>query len=125
MLEKISEAQVKHILIKSASALRNLRDENADLKRQLAERDRHDYAEKIASQAVDRGVIDPTEAADYAEKLASSAQDLKMVEEFVSHAAAGVPLGQTLEKTASDNYDGGDGGTDVLTSFLLTSDFAG
>lgn len=125
MLEKLSEAQVNHILIKSASALRSLRDENAELRRQLASRERRDHAEKIAHTAVDRGIMDPTDAMEYAEKLAHSAEDLEMVEEFVSRAAAGVPLGQTLEKTASDNFEGGEGGTDVLTAFLLNSDIAG
>jgi len=125
MLEKISAAQVNHILIKSAAELRSLRDENIELRRRLADRERHEHAEKIASLAVDRGIMDPTDAADYASGLASGQEDLGMVEDFVSRAAAGVHLGKTLEKTASDNLEGGEGGTDVLTSFLLTSDLAG
>lgn len=125
MLEKISAAQVNTILLKSAAELRTLRDENIQLRRQLADRERYEHAEKIASMAVDRGIMDPTDAADYASQLASGGTDLGMVENFVSKAAAGVPLGQALEKTASDNLSGGEDATDVLTSFLLSSDFAG
>lgn len=125
MLEKISTAQVESILIKSASALRTLRDENLELRRQLAVRDRRDRAEKIAHLAVDRGVMDPTDASEYAEKLASSGENLEMVEDFVGRAAAGIPLGMMHEKTASDHLEGGGEGPDVLTSFLLNSDYAG
>lgn len=123
-MEKISAAQVNTILVKSAGELRRLSSENAELRAQLAQRERRDQAEKIAHMAVDRGVMDPTDATEYAEKLAASSDNLKVVEEFVGRAAAGVPLGKTLEKTASDNYEGG-GGTDVLTAFLLNSDIAG
>jgi len=124
MLEKISAAQVDNILIKSASVIRQQDARIHELEAELARRDRREHAEKIAEVAVDRGIMDEDDAEEYAEKLASSAEDLTMVEEFVGRAAAGVPLGRSLEKVASDS-EGGEGETDVLTAFLLTSDLAG
>lgn len=124
MLEKVSAAQIDNIMIKAASALRGQATRIQELEAEIARRDRRDHAEKIAHTAVDRGIMDVDDASDYAEKLASSAENLTMVEEFVGRAAAGVPLGRTLEKVASES-EGGEGETDVLTAFLLTSDFAG
>ncbi len=124
MLEKISAAQVDHIMIKAASTIRDQSARIRELENELARRDRIEYAEKIASSAVDRGIMAVDEAEDYANDLANSAEDLKMVEDFVSRAAAGVPLGKTLEKTASDSSHG-EAATDVLTSFLLSSEYSG
>ena len=124
MLEKISSTQIDHIMIKAASALRAQGGRIKELEEELARRDRRDHAEKIASSAIERGLMEEDDAAEYAEKLASSSENLTMVEEFVGRAAAGVPLGHSLEKVASES-EGGEGETDVLTAFLLTSDLAG
>ena len=124
MLEKISEAQVNHIMIKAASALRAQQARIGELEQEIARRDRVNHAEKIASAAVTRGIMDEDEADSYANDLANSSENLNMVEDFVSRAAAGVPLGMTLEKTAAD-HGGEGGGSDVLTTFLLSSDIAG
>lgn len=124
MLEKISSTQIDHIMIKAASALRAQDGRIKELEEELARRDRRDHAEKIASSAIERGLMEEDDAAEYAEKLASSSENLTMVEEFVGRAAAGVPLGHSLEKVASES-EGGEGETDVLTAFLLTSDLAG
>jgi hypothetical protein len=43
-----------------------------------------------------------------------------MVENFMSRTVAGVPLVSSLQKTASVS---GASGEDVLTNFLLSSDF--
>ena len=83
------------------------------------------HAEKIAHRAVERGIMDVDEADSYASDLAESSEDLDLVEDFVGRAAAGVPLGKTLEKTAADANGGEDGESDVLTTFLLSSDIAG
>jgi polyhydroxyalkanoate synthesis regulator phasin len=124
MLEKISEAQVNHIMIKAASALRAQQARIGELEQQVASYKRRDHAEKIASTAVNRGIMEEDEAGSYANDLANSSEDLNLVEDFVSRAAAGVPLGKTLEKTAAEH--GGEGGeSDVLTAFLLSSDIAG
>jgi hypothetical protein len=128
MLEKISAAQVDNIMIKAASALRGLKAENDRLRAQLAERDRRDHATKIASSAVDRGIMEEDEAKDYANDLANSGEDLRVVEDFVNRAAAGVPLGQTHEKVASAGEgegQPGDGAEARFNDFLLSSPFAG
>ena len=124
MLEKISAAQVDHIMTKAASTIRAQDARIRELEFELARRDRVDHAEKIASEAVNRGMMDIDEAEAYASDLANSQEDLKMVEDFVSRAAAGVPLGKTLEKVASDSSTGS-GEADVLTSFLLSSEYSG
>ena len=63
---------------------------------------------------------DNEEAEEYAQSLAQGDKDLDMVEEFVNRTAAGVPLSSSLQKTASAS-DSSE--SDVLTNFLLTSDF--
>jgi len=125
MLEKISAAQVDHIMLKAASALRAQDALILELKQKVASYERRDHAVKIAGAAVYRGIMEEDEADTYADDLANSTEDLNMVEDFVSRAAAGVPLGKTLEKSAADHSGGGDGESDVLTSFLLSSDYAG
>jgi len=120
-LLKIGSAEVNATLIKAASALRDLSSENERLRAVIADNDRRDYAEKIASSAVNRGIMDPEEAKDYANSLTESDKDLSIVEEFVNRAAAGVPLGNSLQKVAS--VEGAqDGEADILTSFLLTNE---
>ncbi|MEC8306432.1 MAG: hypothetical protein VXZ72_01035 [Chlamydiota bacterium] len=120
-LLKIGSAEVNATLVKAASALRDLSAENERLRAVIAENDRRDYAEKIASSAVHRGIMDPEEAKDYANSLTESDKDLSIVEEFVNRAAAGVPLGNSLQKVAS--VEGAqDGEADILTSFLLTNE---
>tara|TARA_B100000214_G_scaffold341254_1_gene288255 strand:- start:404 stop:775 length:372 start_codon:yes stop_codon:yes gene_type:complete len=120
-LLKIGSAEVNATLIKAASALRDLSAENERLRAVIADNDRRDHAEKIASSAVNRGIMDPEEAKDYANSLTESDKDLSIVEEFVNRAAAGVPLGNSLQKVAS--VEGAqDGEADILTSFLLTNE---
>jgi hypothetical protein len=123
MLEKISAAQVDHVLLKTAAALRSQEVEITQLKSQLADYERQQHATKIASAAVDRGIVAEDEAAGYASDLANGNDDLNMVENLVSRSAAGVSLGTTLEKAASVHEDAG--GDDVLTTFLLSSEFSG
>jgi len=119
-MEKTSSTEVNATLIKAASALRSQQAEITHLRSELARRDRESRAEKIASQAVDRGIMDAEEATEYAQSLAQGDKDLDMVEEFVNRTAAGVPLSSSLQKTASVS---GSSESDVLTNFLLTSDF--
>jgi cell division septum initiation protein DivIVA len=122
MLEKIAAAQVDEYMAKAASALRTLSTENAQLKTKIAEFERKEQAEKIASIAVDRGVLAEDEATEYAERLISGGEDLKMVEDFVRRSSGGLTLGKTLEKTASAENDVPEGQMDVLTRFLLGFD---
>lgn len=123
MMEKISAAQVNEYLLKCASTIRSQQAQIKDLQADKESRDRRDHAEKIASVAVDRGLLEAEEAAEYAEHLVKGDEDLKMVEDFMGRRAAGVPLGQVKEKTAS--AETGTGELDVLTAFLLSSDQAG
>lgn len=123
-MEKISAAQIDHVMVKAAAELRSLSAENETLRLELASRDRRDHAEKIASVAVDRGIMAEEDAAEYASELSEGSDNLDLVESFVSRRAAGVPLGKSLEKVAHDT-EGGDGAPDVLTTFLLSSDYAG
>lgn len=125
MFEKLSAANVDQVLIKTAGTLRAQDVRIKSLEAQVAGYKRRDHAEKIAHEAVNRGIMESDEADSYASDLANSAEDLNMVEDFIGRAAAGVPLGRTLEKTAGDHSLGGDGESDVLTSFLLSSDYAG
>ena len=126
MITKLGSAEINGLMVKAASMLRDLQAENDGLRGQLATRERRDHAEKIASMAADRGIMDSQEATEYAETLASSDKDLDMVAEFVSRTAAGVPLGDVLQKTASSGETGdGDSAEANFNSFLLTSDFAG
>ena len=78
-LLKIGSAEVNATLVKAASALRDLSAENERLRAVIAENDRRDYAEKIASSAVHRGIMDPEEAKDYANSLTESDKDLSIV----------------------------------------------
>ena len=119
-MEKVAAAQVNQYLIKSAQVIRDLAAENKNLKAELANRDRHDQAEKIASVAVERGLVAEEEADTYAEHLANGGEDLKMIEDFVGRSPVGVPLGTLKEKTASAEHSTGE--QDVLTAFLLGSD---
>jgi hypothetical protein len=123
MLEKLSKDQLNGIFIRSAGTIRSQSARITELEDELSRRDRVNQATKIASMAVERGVMEEDEAGEYAQGLATSAQDLVFVEDFVSRAAVGVPLGNTLEKVASEGEDG-DESSDPLTSFLLTSDYA-
>jgi hypothetical protein len=122
MLEKISAEQVDHLMVKAAHVIRTLEAEVTELRAEKAERARRDHAEKIASSAVERGIMEAEEAADYATSLAESDKDLSMVEDFVDRTAAGIPLGGGLEKEA--HAEGG-GDTDVLTSYLLSNPIPG
>lgn len=124
MLEKLSHVQVNEYMIKAAHALRGQQTKIASLEAKIAEFERKEQAEKIASIAVSRGVLAEDEANEYAERLASGGEDLKMVEDFVGRATNGLPLGRTLEKTASAENGEVPVGDDVLTNFLLNSDFA-
>jgi hypothetical protein len=121
-LLKIGSAEVNATLIKAASALRTLQADNDQLRAQLAMSARRDHAEKIASSAVERGIMDPEEAKDYANSLTDGDKDLTVVEEFVTRTAAGVPLGASLQKEAS--AESGDMDSDILTSFLLTNEIS-
>jgi phosphatidate phosphatase APP1 len=119
-MNKTASAEVNDTLIKAASVLRAQQAELEYLRSQLAQRNREQHAEKIASTAVDRGIMEADEANEYAQSLAEGNENLDMVENFLSRTVAGVPLGSSLQKTASVSGASGD---DVLTSFLLTSDF--
>lgn len=116
---KISSEEVNATLVKAAHALRNQNEEINRLRQEIAVLNRHNYAEKIASQAVERGIMDPTDASDYARSLALGDKDLSIVEDFVTQSTAGIPLGAGLAKTASE-YGSPD--SDPLTAFLLSSD---
>ena len=122
-LLKIGSAEVNATLIKAASTLRSLQADNDRLRADLAASARRDHAEKIAHNAVERGIMDPDEAKDYADSLTEGDKDLSVVEEFVSRTAAGVPLGASLQKVASAEGSA-DGDDDVLTSFLLTNEIS-
>lgn len=119
---KINTSEIDGVMIKAASALRSLQQENERLRNELARRDRQNHATKIASSAVARGIMEEAEADDYAQSLLESGKDLDMVEDFVSKTVSGIPLGSGLAKTASDNLSYGDGSADVLTSYLLSNE---
>ena len=123
MLEKISSAQVNEYLAKAAHTIRTQKAEIERLEGVVATHDRRAHAEKVASLAVERGVLSEDSADEYAEHLATGGEDLKLVEEFVSRSARGLPLGKTQEKLASADDSRG-AGEDVLTEFLLNSDLA-
>jgi|TARA_R100001463_G_scaffold89950_2_gene144695 hypothetical protein len=119
-MNKSASAEVNDTLIKAASALRAQQSEIAYLRETLAQKEREQRAEKIASHAVDRGIMEADEASEYAQGLADGDENLDMVENFISRTVAGVPLSSSLQKSASVS---GASGEDVLTNFLLTSDF--
>ena len=117
---KIGAAEVNQTLMKAASVIRSLKAENDELKVRLAAGERDDHAEKIASIAVERGILAPDEAEEYAKGLSEGDKDLSMVEDLVKRTAAGAPLAESLQKVASEDGQG-EGEPDVLTSFLLNS----
>jgi hypothetical protein len=118
---KIGSAEVNAMMIKAAGILRSQQEKIKELEQDLANRNRASHAEKIASAAVERGIMDPDDAAEYAHTLANGQKDLEMVEEFVSRTTPGVPLVAGLAKTASAETNSG-GEVDVLTSYLLSTD---
>lgn len=121
MLEKIGEAEINGLILGAAASIRALEVENLELRGRLASKDRHEHAEKIASAAVDRGLMDETDGEEYARSLAESDKDLTVVEDLVKRSAKGVPLGHT--KTASAHDEEPSGGDDVLTNYLKTTPF--
>jgi hypothetical protein len=123
-MQKIAAADLNHLLVKSAHVIRTQESTIATLEQQLSDKNRMGHAEKIASIAVDRGIMSEDNASDYANELATSGRDLDMVEDFVSrNNGAGVPLGSELTKTASDNeLASGDTAEGRFANFLLTSD---
>ena len=125
MLEKISSAQVDGMMLKAASALREQKARIEELEGIISKNSRQRHAEKIASVAAARGIVAVEEVENYASELASGSENLLLVEDFVGRAAAGVPLGRKLEKTASDHEGDSGDESDVLTTFLLSSDYAG
>jgi len=122
-MEKISSADVNAYMVKAAATLRGQAQQIVALKTKVASLERKEHAEKIASLAVERGALAVEEAQEYAENLATGAEDLKMVEDFVGRTSRSLSLGKTLEKTASAE-GGGEPGQDVLTTFLLSSEYA-
>ena len=119
MLEKIGEAEINGLLVKSAAAIRELSAENLSLKSQLASRGRQDHAEKIAHVMVERGLMDDSAGKEYAQTLAKGDKDLSVVEDLVQHSVPGLALGHT--KTASAHDEDSTPGEDVLTSFLKST----
>lgn len=121
LITKIAAQDVDALLLKCASAMRAQSEHIRELESQLASRDRRSHAEKIASLAAERGIMGEDEAHEYADTLAGGDKDLAMIEDFVSRTAAGVPLADPLQKTASGYAGGGDTAEDRFTNFLLTS----
>jgi hypothetical protein len=103
MLEKISSADIDGFLVKAAATIRDQEATISELRSDLAGKERHEHAEKIASAAVDRGIMDESEAKEYAESL--------------------VPLGSALTKTASASLDDHGEPVDVLTAFLTNNPY--
>jgi len=125
-LNKLGGAEVNGILKQAAATLRSQQARIAELEAAQASQARLEHAEKIASVAVDKGVLEAEDASEYARSLAGGDKDLDVVEDFVSRTVAGVSLGDALQKTASDGSSGLDGtGEDVLTRFLLNSNVGG
>ena len=127
MITKIAAADLDHLLVKSASIMRAQEAEISSLRAQLAGKDRESHAEKIASIAVERGIMSVDDAESYAKSLAASTRDLSMVEEFVSKSTGpGMNLGEDLHKEASADSDLpiGDTPEGRFASFLLSSDLA-
>jgi hypothetical protein len=127
MLEKLSHQDINDLLIKTASIMRSQNEEIKRLRGELAAKSRREHAEKIAHIAVEKGVIDESDASSYAEKLDRGGKDLETVEEFVAQTVAGLPLGESLQKLAEEQVDGHVDGTspeDKFCNFLLTSDHA-
>ncbi len=124
-MNKIAAADVDFLMTKAANSIRELAAENRSLRAALAEHDRKSHAQKIASLAVNNGIMDDDAAADYAAELVDSDQDLSLVEQFVSRQSQGLPLGHTVEKTASD-FGGATAGSaeDRFLTDLLSSDLA-
>jgi len=114
---KVSSADINRSMQKAASIIRKQQTEINRLTEILTSKNRYDYAEKIASTAVEKGLMAIEQAKDYADSLANSEKDLQIVEDFVSRTSTGVPLSTGIQKIANDN-----GESDVLTSFLLTND---
>tara|TARA_Y100000310_G_C20503728_1_gene725326 strand:- start:383 stop:754 length:372 start_codon:yes stop_codon:yes gene_type:complete len=122
MIQKIAAADLNHLLVKSAHVIRTQGAEIQELKQHLADKNRLDHAEKIASIAVDRGIMSEDNATEYASKLAESDRDLSMVEDFVSrNSGAGLPLGNEMSKTASDDpMADGETAEGRFSNFILT-----
>ena len=115
---KLGSAEINATMLKAATALRSQQTEIARLTAALESNERNLHAEKIASTAVERGIMDPEEATEYARELAGGNKDLDMVADFVNRASGGVPLVAGLQKEASV----GNSEVDVLTSYLLSND---
>ncbi len=120
-MNKLSAAQFNHILIKTAEQLEQQQAYIQHLEQQLAGHARQQHAEKVASMAVDRGIVSPDDEEAYAAKLARGEDDLALVEDFVQRSVSGLPLGADGELSKSASVAGGEGG-DAISSFLLSSD---
>lgn len=123
MKTKIAAEQIDGLMVKAAHTIRTQQARISHLEGQLAGKERHEHAEKIASAAVDKGIMDPTDADEYAQTLAAGDKDLDMVEDFVSQTVVGVSLGESLQKVASVEGADGDTPEDAFVNSLMSSEF--
>jgi hypothetical protein len=100
----LTHEDLNGLLEKSASTIRDLQSQLAEKDAQLARFTRTEQAQKIASSAVERGMVGPDEANDYAAQLVDSGDDLDSLQSAVDMVAPTAPLG-ALKKTASE-HDG-------------------
>ena len=125
-MRKLASQDLDGLLIKSAATIREQNQEIARLRGQLAGHARQAHAEKIASAAVDRGILDADEATSYAEDLANGDRDLGAIEDLVSRSSSGVPLGEMRKVASDDSYSPSDGNSaeDRFLNSLLATDLA-
>jgi hypothetical protein len=97
----LTHEDLNGLLEKSASTIRDLQSQLAEKDAQLARFTRTEQAQKIASSAVERGMVGPN---DYAAQLVDSGDDLDSLQSAVDMVAPTAPLG-ALKKTASE-HDG-------------------
>ena len=112
---------IDQLLAASAAMLRTQQAIIDDLQQEKIAAARRRRADRVANGLVVGGHMDTASAEDYAEIISSSDRDLGVIEDFVSRTGQNIGLGEPLRKVAG--HDVPSNGPDVLTSFLLSSDF--
>ena len=119
---KLSYDEANAVVRRSAGLLRELADENEQLRTELTASRRRDHATKIASDMATRGIIPKEETPAKAEELATGERSLDVLEAALELETV-VPEVGDLKKEAG--VGGGDAESNPVIDFLTESAYGG
>ena len=116
-----SPQQIDDLFEKCAAELRSLGEENRELRKQLALRDREERVTKLASDLAHQGVFEEDGAREYVQALADKGMDLDMAETFFNHTAPGLALDMSKLAGDADHSSPGDTPEDRLLNSIFSN----